>query len=56
MANQPKIDNSEVSPPPDLDRDDLDLTAIAGDWLPVLERGILPPDLEEFLGTQCQVT
>ena len=31
------------------DRDDLDLTAITGDWLPVLERGILPPDLEEFL-------
>ena len=49
MANQPKIDNSEVSPPPDLDRDDLDLTAITGDCLPVLERGILPPDLEEFL-------
>ena len=49
MANPPKVDNSQVSLPPDLNRDDLDLTAITGDQLPVLERGILPPDLEEFL-------
>jgi len=49
MANQPKVDNSQVSLPPELDCDDLDLTAITGDQLSVLERGILPPDLEEFL-------
>ena len=37
MANPPKVDNSQVSLPPDLNRDDLDLTTITGDQLPVLE-------------------